>query len=130
MKPKKAFLSFILLGTLTVPTVAFAASAGTYGTYTFHYDFKYKLNSGLFELKSGTHSRTVKITPEVPGKFSLDLYRANTLGVGVLQDTKSFSGKQQVEKKYSVKNTNGKFQFRMRKADDGKYVVGYGLVRD
>ncbi|KXZ23162.1 hypothetical protein AXI59_10600 [Bacillus nakamurai] len=126
MKLKKAFLSMVLLGTLTVPTVAFAAK----DTYTFYYDFKYKLNSEIFSFSSGTHSRTMKITPSVPGKFSIDLYRANTLGVGVLQDTKSFSGSKEVTKKYSVKTANGKFQLRLRKADDGKYVVGYGLFID
>ncbi|MCY8513570.1 hypothetical protein [Bacillus atrophaeus] len=126
MKLKKTILSFVLLCTLTLPTVAFAAV----DTYTFSYDFKYRLNSQLFSFSNGTHSRTLKITPQVPGNFSVDLYRANNAGVGVLQDTKSFSGDKEVSKKFSVKNKNGKFQFRMRKADNGKYVVGHGLFID
>ncbi|MCY7802329.1 MULTISPECIES: hypothetical protein [Bacillus subtilis group] len=125
MKFKKAFYSLVLLGVLTVPTVAFAASS-----YTFSYDFKYKLNSDLISFSRGTHSRTLKINPTVPGKFSVDLYRANNLGVGVLQSTLTFSGDKEVSKKFTVKNADGKFQLRFRKADDGKYVVGYGLLLD
>ncbi|MCG0590540.1 hypothetical protein JR311_02055 [Bacillus velezensis] len=125
MKLKKAFYSLVLLGALTVPTVAFAV-----GSYTFHYDFKYKLNSDLISFSRGTHSRTLKINPTVGGKFSVDLYRANTLGVGVLQSTVTISGSKEVTKKFTVKNADGKFQLRLRKADDGKYVVGYGLLLD
>lgn len=52
------------------------------------------------------------------------------MGVGVLQSTVTISGSKEVTKKFTVKNADGKFQLRLRKADDGKYVVGYGLLLD
>ncbi|UAL49718.1 hypothetical protein K7887_21890 (plasmid) [Sutcliffiella horikoshii] len=133
MKIKK-FISIVFLSIFMIlPTSAMAAS------YAYNFEFRNYLQSNLYDLYPSiitNYKITMTNNSSASGTgtsaiYYVDLYRANSLGVGVYMGVQQFDRNGTVTKSWIISDKKGgRWGFTMRKNDDGQYVKGFGQIKD
>lgn len=123
-------LSMVLLtGILAAPLTVLAAG---YQKHSYTYDFKYQIprsNNYLLYPDNYIYMYNSSEASGGSGSFYVTLYRADTWGSTYMGE-KSFPRSGSQTRLFDATKVFEDYWFTMRKADDGRYVTGYGTIRD